>query len=671
MADLGRRGRDSEYMDRGDVDGQALTSALGELEVINRFLGGHSSSTRALEQLVTADGLGEPGSDRPVRILDVGCGGADVALAFAEWARPHSVDLHIVAVDFNQQACDYARQKTAAACVGVSAVRADAFSMPFADASFDYVHCSLFLHHFEGPEATRLLRALFALSRRGLIVNDLHRHPIAYWAVKWGSALLSRSYLVRHDGPVSVRRGFSRRELIELARSSGFRWSVLRWRWAFRYVAVAAKAAAERKTAPAHKVAGSDDGPPGHKSASAQVRAHADFDCDVFVVGAGPAGCAVAFALAREGWRVIVAERLRYPADKLCGEFLSADGLSVLERIGLRGLLGLENCPSIDEVAVTATDGSVWEARLPQRGLGCTRRQLDFQLLRECGAAGVQVFEGMRVRSVEGELESGFVATGSGGESVRARLIVAAHGKSGQPKYEVPGISNGRLRPSPRSPRKRLMALKLHIPASEQARELLRGRVELHGFPGGYAGLCEVEGGLINLCLLTEARRFRSAGADCEEFSSQWMARNPMLAERLALLRPQWQARLAVANLEFGTMPRLQGGVLCLGDAAGSITPLCGDGMSMALRGAELLAPIANRFLAGSLSKSELVEDFHTCWRQEFGRRISLGHLLQWTLLGDWRTTAAVRLLAAFPNLGRRVIETTRGRAELTPSTAA
>ncbi len=392
----------------------------------------------------------------------------------------------------------------------------------------------------------------------------------------------------------------------------------------------------------------------------------ADLDCDVFVVGAGPAGCAVAFALAREGWRVIVAERLRYPADKLCGEFLSADGLSVLERSGMGESLGLEQCPRIEEVAVTAADGSVWEAPLPQHGLGCTRRQLDFRLLQECRAAGVQVFEGMRVRSVEGELESGFVARGAGeSQSVRARIVVAAHGKSGRPTYEMPRIGNGRLRQSRASPRKQLMALKLHIPASEQALELLRGRVELHGFPGGYAGLCEVEGGLINLCLLTEAGRFRSADADCERFCSQWMARNPMLAERLALLQPQWQARLAVANLEFGSMPRPQGGVLCLGDAAGSIAPLCGDGMSMALRGAELLWPLANRFLAGSLSDAELVKDFHVCWRREFRRRIALGCLLQWALLGDSRTTVAVRLLAAFPKLGRRLIQSTRGRAEL------
>ncbi len=261
MVDLRRRGRDSEFMDRGDVGGQALVSALVELELINRFLGGHSSSTRALEQLVTSDGGRAAPGIGPVRVLDVGSGGSDVALAFLDWARARRVDLHVVAVDFNQQACDYVTRKTAAR-TGVSAVRADAFSMPFADASFDYVHCSLFLHHFEGPEATRLLRALFALSRRGLIVNDLHRHPIAYWAVKWGSALLSRSYMVRHDGPVSVRRGFSRRELIELARSSGFRWSVLRWRWAFRYVAVAAKAAAaqeatEQETAPTPQGRGS------------------------------------------------------------------------------------------------------------------------------------------------------------------------------------------------------------------------------------------------------------------------------------------------------------------------------------------------------------------------------------------------------------------------------
>jgi hypothetical protein len=96
-------------------------------------------------------------------------------------------------------------------------------------------------HHFGTTEAARLLTTLFALSRSGLIVNDLHRHPIAYWATKIGSSVMSRSYMVRHDGPISVQRGFTRADLVNLAAASGFRWTLLQWRWAFRYLAVACK----------------------------------------------------------------------------------------------------------------------------------------------------------------------------------------------------------------------------------------------------------------------------------------------------------------------------------------------------------------------------------------------------------------------------------------------
>ena len=156
------------------------------------------------------------------------------------WAERKIMPLRVIAVDFNRQACTYAAQKTVSSgCVSV--VQADAFFEPFRSESFDYVHCSLFLHHFETAEAVRLLTTLFTLSRRGLIVNDLRRHPIAYWATRIGSSVMSRSYMVRHDGPVSVKRGFTRADLVDLAAASGFQWTLLQRRWAFRYIAVACK----------------------------------------------------------------------------------------------------------------------------------------------------------------------------------------------------------------------------------------------------------------------------------------------------------------------------------------------------------------------------------------------------------------------------------------------
>ena len=251
MVDLSRRSREAEHMDHPGASGVALLRALDELGFINRYLGGHRSSIRVLDTLIHDSDHGTTAVS-PLRILDVGAGGGDTSAALASWADRRGIPLRVVAVDFNREACAYAADR-AAMSEHVSVVRADALKEPFPPESFDYVHCSLFLHHFETDAAVGLLTALFALSRRGLIINDLHRHPIAYWATKIGSSVMSRSYMVRHDGPVSVQRGFTRTDLVDLAEASGFRWTHLHWRWAFRYIAVACKSApaqASRQNSP-------------------------------------------------------------------------------------------------------------------------------------------------------------------------------------------------------------------------------------------------------------------------------------------------------------------------------------------------------------------------------------------------------------------------------------
>jgi ubiquinone/menaquinone biosynthesis C-methylase UbiE len=112
---------------------------------------------------------------------------------------------------------------------------ANALQLPYAPNSFDVVHAALFLHHFHGPEAVQLLREMDRVSRLGIVVNDLHRHPIAYAGI-WGlTRLLPVSPMVRHDGPLSVRRGFRRYELTTLFQTGGLSHPVIRWHWPFRW----------------------------------------------------------------------------------------------------------------------------------------------------------------------------------------------------------------------------------------------------------------------------------------------------------------------------------------------------------------------------------------------------------------------------------------------------
>ena len=126
-------------------------------------------------------------------------------------------------------------------------------------------------------------------------------------------------------------------------------------------------------------------------------------------------------------------------------------------------------------------------------------------------------------------------------------------------------------------------------------------------------------------------------------------------------LHPTWKSVVAVANLAFGSRSREAGGVLMVGDAAASISPLCGDGMAMALRAGEMLTPLLHRFLAGNMSSSAMLQAYERHWRQEFALRLKMGRVLQKVLLTPSWTQVAVMLLRTWPRLGQDLIRLTRG----------
>jgi SAM-dependent methyltransferase len=229
MGRYGKRARGHEYMDEADIGGQRLFQALRELEAINRYLGGHRTSILGLGQLLRS----VPAS-RELAVLDIGAGGGDAAAVIERWGHDTGRSLRVTSMDINPATCAMAKVRGGTARPAL-VVAGDVFRTPFHARSFDIVHSSLFLHHFGDDDAVKILRTMRSLSRLGVVVNDLHRHPLAYWSVRLGSALLSRSEFVRHDGPLSVLRGFRRHELESVSLAAGAEAVSLCWRWGFRW----------------------------------------------------------------------------------------------------------------------------------------------------------------------------------------------------------------------------------------------------------------------------------------------------------------------------------------------------------------------------------------------------------------------------------------------------
>ncbi|CAM3550408.1 methyltransferase domain-containing protein [Pontibacter korlensis] len=225
---LRQRSNELELMDDLTLSGEELRQNLRELEVINNWLGGHKVVLSALDSL-----LAEHQPER-LRIADIGCGGGDTLRSIARWARSKRVPVALVGVDANDFMVQYARRHCSA-YPEITIEQQDVFSKEYSLQRYDVIVCSLFCHHFTDAQLVQMFRQLYGQARLGVIINDLHRHWLAYYSIKYITAAFSKSDLVRNDAPLSVWRAFRRQELVQLVQQAGVAKYRLRWMWAFRW----------------------------------------------------------------------------------------------------------------------------------------------------------------------------------------------------------------------------------------------------------------------------------------------------------------------------------------------------------------------------------------------------------------------------------------------------
>ncbi len=218
-------------LDRDDVPFADIERNMHELDVINTWLGGHAISLRGLKQLIR--------NKRQIRICEIGCGGGDNLRVLDRWCRKRDIRISITGIDINAHCLAVAKERW----VGNNAtwVHSDYRAVNFADERPDIIFSSLFCHHFTDEELVDQLRWMDQYALLGWFINDLHRHPLAYWAIRWLTARFSASYLVKNDAPLSVLRGFSRKEWKDLLQRASLGYASTRWKWAFRWLVIGRK----------------------------------------------------------------------------------------------------------------------------------------------------------------------------------------------------------------------------------------------------------------------------------------------------------------------------------------------------------------------------------------------------------------------------------------------
>ena len=228
MTDLAHRSQEIEIMDDLLCHGEVVHQTLRELEFINRWLGGNAVTLEAFQHLVKGH------EKKTLIIADLGCGGGDMLKMIADWGRKKNRPLKLIGIDANPHIIDFARNNCSAYSE-ISFEALDIFSPAFQEKKYDIVMGTLFYHHFQNDALANFFAKLKPQVRIGLVFNDIHRHWLAYHAIRLLTKWFSKSSMVKFDAPLSVLRAFKKDELIEIFSKAGLQDYQLKWKWAFRW----------------------------------------------------------------------------------------------------------------------------------------------------------------------------------------------------------------------------------------------------------------------------------------------------------------------------------------------------------------------------------------------------------------------------------------------------
>ena len=228
MTDFSKRSEEKEIMDDLECSGPILEQTLKELRTINRWLGGNHVTTRGLNDLISKN------PQKSYEIVDIGCGGGDMVRVMHHWAQKRGISANFTGIDANRNIIELAkvRQRN---LPEVQWKVQNVFEPEFSTEKTDFVTCTLFTHHFTDQELVTLLQAIRKKARIGLVINDLHRHPLAYYSIRWLTMWFSKSRMVQHDACLSVLRSFSRTDWERILNLAGIHQYHIRWFWAFRW----------------------------------------------------------------------------------------------------------------------------------------------------------------------------------------------------------------------------------------------------------------------------------------------------------------------------------------------------------------------------------------------------------------------------------------------------
>ena len=364
----------------------------------------------------------------------------------------------------------------------------------------------------------------------------------------------------------------------------------------------------------------------------------------VVIVGAGLAGLTAAIHLSKLGYFIIIIEKNSFPKHKVCGEYISNEVLPYLDWLGVNP--SILNPSQIDRLHFSTINGSSIQTKLPLGGFGISRYSLDLLLYQKALENQCTIIQ-ETVTSIDFNQDV-FSVLLSTNQMIKADFVLGAFGK--RSKLDQKLDRNFIRKKSP------WLAVKGHYKI-----DFPNDLVGLHHFEGGYCGVSTVENEIVNICYLADYSSFKQHKS-IEEYQVNVVSKNPFLKEILKNAQPIFEKPLTISQISFEKKNPIQNHILMIGDSAGLIHPLCGNGMAMAIHSAKMASELIEDFNNKSISTRIALEaKYQKAWNRNFKTRITTGRRLERLLRQPLLSELVLQLVITFPFLLRTIIKSTHG----------
>ena len=370
---------------------------------------------------------------------------------------------------------------------------------------------------------------------------------------------------------------------------------------------------------------------------------------DVIIIGGGLAGLALAIQLSRKQHNVLVLEKENYPKHKVCGEYISMESKPFLQSLGIP--IDDMHLPVVNKLQVTDTWGNEVNEPLPQGGFGISRYRLDAMLADLAREAGATLLTKAKADEIIFANDSFAVHTRD--NVYTAKLVCGTWGKR----------SNLDVKMHRSFIQEKNKALNNYVGIKYHIRyPWLTNHIGLHNFTNGYCGISPIEDEKVCLCYLTTAANLQNSDNDVRKLEREVLMKNQWLNRIFSNAEFLYDAPLAISQISFQKKEQVYDHVLLLGDAAGMITPLCGNGMSMALHSAKIAASLVDNFLRSRVTRHSMEQNYTNSWKKMFSKRITLGRIVQNNFGKDHTTSFFLKAAGYIPFLRKALIKGTAGK---------